>query len=100
MAEVGPRLLLCNLISLLLNVKRQWIVPVVPEVKMYRQGDLRFAVKRRLCGIGLSDAVLSFSLSEIMPCGTESFIAQTLIPSGMFGRTSSTVSSKSVKNKH
>ena len=62
-----------------------------------------FEIAWWLRGTRQSDDVLSFSLSEVMPCGTESFIAQMLIPSGRLGRMSSIVSRKSknqrIRNK-
>lgn len=72
------------------------LVPVVPEVNIYKTEDLRLLAERRLTGTGSSDAA-SILPKRLCTLGkVESLdITQTLMSFGRLGRISSKVPSKS-----
>lgn len=71
-------------------------VPVVPEVNIYKTGDLRLLAEHRLTGTGSSDAASILSKRVCTSGNAESLaIIQTLTSFWSLGRISSNVPSKS-----
>lgn len=72
------------------------LVPVVPEVNIYKTEDLRLLAERRLTGTGSSDAASILSKRLCTLGKVESLdITQTLMSFWRLGRISSKVPSKS-----